>query len=261
MGSQQAQRHRAPGRSPWLSRTRIFQETQNFFALLTTEIYSNSRSYLLGSNRPRTLTRLVRAVGAYLKTFGINIFLYLDDWLVVGETHQLALSYRDTVRMITQRVGFLINEEKSDWTPSQFPMFLGSVLDLVLIMMAYPSEDRIDHLRLLILRIMKSLASMARLWKSLFSHLASMIQLDPKGSTPHPSTPVFYTGSLGSLNAGLTPSDSQLRGPGGAPLVAPYTQPHVPGSFLGPGPRPRVDSCRQFGSHWNIFSPRWAAQQ
>ena len=89
---------------------------------------------------PRTFTRLVRAIGAYLRTFGINIFLYLDDWLVVGETHQLALSYRDTVRMITQRVGFLINEEKSDWTPTQFPMFLGSVLDLVL-MMQYPSED------------------------------------------------------------------------------------------------------------------------
>ena len=53
----------------------------------------------------------------------------------------------DTIRMITQRVGFLINEEKSDWTPTQFP---------------------------------KSLASPARLWKSLFGHLASMIQLVPK---------------------------------------------------------------------------------
>ena len=53
------------------------------------------------STAPRTFTRLVRAIGAYLKTFGINIFLYLDDWLVVGDTHQLALSYRDTVRMIT----------------------------------------------------------------------------------------------------------------------------------------------------------------
>ena len=58
----------------------------------------------------------------------------------------------------------------------------------------------------------------------------------PEGSTPHPSAPVFHTGALGSLNAGLTPGDSQLRGPGGAPLVAPYTQPHIRGSFLGPGP-------------------------
>ena len=51
------------------------------------------------STAPRTFTRLVRAVGAYLKTLGINVFQYLDDWLVVGETYQLALSYR------TQSVG------------------------------------------------------------------------------------------------------------------------------------------------------------
>ena len=60
--------------------------------------------------------------------------------------------------------------------PTQFPMFLGSVHDLVLIM-AYPSEDRIDRLRRLIKRIIKSPASPARLWKSLFGHLASIIQL------------------------------------------------------------------------------------
>ena len=36
------------------------------------------------STAPRTFTRLVRAVGAYLKTCGVNLFQYLDDWLVVG---------------------------------------------------------------------------------------------------------------------------------------------------------------------------------
>ena len=63
--------------------------------------------------------------------------------------------------------------------PTQFPMFLGSVHDLVLIM-AYPSADQIDCLRRLIKRIIKSPASPARLWKSLFGHLASIIQLVTK---------------------------------------------------------------------------------
>ena len=103
------------------------------------------------STAPRTFTRLVRAVGAYLKTLGINIFQYLDDWLVVGETYQLALSYRDTVRWVTQRVGFILNEEKSNWVPSQIPLFLGSLLDLVRLL-AFPSEDRIDRLQRLIRR-------------------------------------------------------------------------------------------------------------
>ena len=58
----------------------------------------------------------------------------------------------------------------------------------------------------------------------------------PEGSTPHPFAPVFHTGALVYLNGRLTPGDSQLRGRGGVPLVAPYTQPHVQGSFLGPVP-------------------------
>ena len=124
------------------------------------------------STAPRTFTHLVRAVGAYLKTLGINVFQYIDDWLVVGETYQLALSYRDTVRWVTQRVGFILNEEKSDWVPSQFPVpgvfsRRGP---------AFPSEDRIDRLQRLIRRVLQS---PSRLWKSLFGHLASMIQLVP----------------------------------------------------------------------------------
>ena len=130
------------------------------------------------STAPRTFTHLVRAVGAFLKTLGINVFQYLNDWLVVGETYQLALSYRDTVRWVTPRVGFVLNEEKSDWVPSQFPLFLGSSLDLVRLL-AFPSEDRIDRLRRLIRRVLKSPASPARLWRLLFGHLASMIQLVP----------------------------------------------------------------------------------
>ena len=111
------------------------------------------------STAPRTFTCLV---GAYIKTLRINVFQYLNDWLVVGETYQLALSYRD--------------DKKSDWVLSQFPLFLGSSLDFVRIL-AFPSEDRIDQLQRLIRRILKSPASPARLWRSLFGHLASMIQL------------------------------------------------------------------------------------
>ena len=125
-------RGRGIGRSLWISRTRIFtlpliQDTRLRFAY-EGEIFELQVLPFGLSTAPKTFTPLVRAIGAYLKTFGINIFLYLDDWLAVVETHQLALSYRDTVCMITQRVGFLINEDKSNWTPTQFPMFLGSIL-------------------------------------------------------------------------------------------------------------------------------------
>lgn len=131
------------------------------------------------STAPRTFTRLVRAVGAYLKTCGVNLFQYLDDWLVVGGSYDLTLQYRYLVRTCVQEIGFLINEEKSDWVPTQFPSFLGSSLDLVRAL-ARPSGDRIDRLRRLIGRVMKEGSSTARLWRSLFGHLASMMYLVPK---------------------------------------------------------------------------------
>ena len=83
------------------------------------------------SMAPRTFTRLVRAVGAYLKTCGVNLFQYLDDWLVVGGSYDLTLQYRILVRSCVKGISFLINEEKSDWVPTQYPSFLGSSQDLV----------------------------------------------------------------------------------------------------------------------------------
>ena len=53
-----------------------------------------------------------------------------------------------------------------------------SALDLVRLL-AFPSEDRIDRLQRLIRCILKSPASLVRRWRSLFGHLASMIQLVP----------------------------------------------------------------------------------
>ena len=51
----------------------------------------------------------MRSVDAYLKTLGINLFQYLDDWLVVCETFALTIHYRDLVRQCTISLGFLLN--------------------------------------------------------------------------------------------------------------------------------------------------------
>ena len=65
------------------------------------------------STAPRTFTCLVRAVGSYLKTCRVNLFQYLDDWLVVGGSYDLTLQYRYLVRSCVQEIRFLINEEKN----------------------------------------------------------------------------------------------------------------------------------------------------
>ena len=67
------------------------------------------------STAPRTFTRLVGVVGAYLKTLRINVLQYFDDWLVVGETYQLVLSYQDTVRWVTPQALALKNQRKTKY--------------------------------------------------------------------------------------------------------------------------------------------------
>ena len=47
------------------------------------------------STAPRTFTCLVRGVDAYLKRCAVNLFQYLDDWLVVGGSYDLILQYRN----------------------------------------------------------------------------------------------------------------------------------------------------------------------
>ena len=173
--------------------------------------------------------------GRYLKTLGVNVFQYLDDWLVVGETYQLALSYRDTVRLVTQRVGFIVNKEKSDWVPSQFLLFLGSSLDLAR-HLVFPSEDRIDRLQRLIRGILKSPASPARLWRSLFGYLASMIQLVPAARRHISPLQYFVQERWDTSMPQTTPvafsSAARERFNGGSILRT-----WCPSSFLGPSPR------------------------
>ena len=59
----------------------------------------------------------------------MSVFTYLDDWLIVGQSWAsmeaaLALTWR-----LVAELGFPINTEKSQPTPSQCLTFLGASLD------------------------------------------------------------------------------------------------------------------------------------
>ena len=57
----------------------------------------------------------------------------------------------------------------------------------------------------------------------------------PRGSTAHSSPPVLCAGEMGHVHAGVYPGVSDSGCPGDPSMVAPYSEPHVRGSFLGPG--------------------------
>lgn len=91
---------------------------------------------------PRVFTRVVAALAAYLRGRGLRLFCYLDDWILLAESESLLLDHLYLLVQTTRELGFLINWEKSNLSPSRVPSFLGAVLDIPC-QLARPSRDRI----------------------------------------------------------------------------------------------------------------------
>eukprot|EP00057_Strongylocentrotus_purpuratus_P012786 XP_011667260.1 PREDICTED: uncharacterized protein LOC105439689 [Strongylocentrotus purpuratus] len=125
---------------------------------------------------PRVFTRVVAALAAYLRGRGLRLFCYLDDWILLAESESLLLDHLYLLVQTTRELGFLINWEKSNLSPSRVPSFLGAVLDIPC-QLARPSRDRIltmssaARLVLLLRRVR------ARQWLQFLGYLASLVDL------------------------------------------------------------------------------------
>jgi len=132
------------------------------------------------STAPRTFTRVVRAIAAFLKTRGVNMFQYLDDWYILGLTVERTELSRDLALQWTRDLGFLINIEKSDLFPKTLTSFIGSLLSL-LDQRAIPSQARMDNVIRLANKFLNTPSLPAREWRGLLGHLASLFDLVPFG--------------------------------------------------------------------------------
>ena len=81
------------------------------------------------NSSPRIYSKLVRAVALPLRTQGIRMVQYLDDWCLVGRSKQALQAQTKTVLDHLIRLGFLINWRKSVLVPSQTQEFLGFLFD------------------------------------------------------------------------------------------------------------------------------------
>ena len=97
------------------------------------------------STAPRVFTRVVKAVGAVFREQGVQIFMYLDGWLILSKSHQAALQDTQLVIQTVSQLSFIINKDKSNMSPSQSPVFLSAQLDLVQ-GLVYPSVERVINI-------------------------------------------------------------------------------------------------------------------
>ena len=77
------------------------------------------------STGPFIFTKVMRPLVAYWRSQGIRICCYLDDGLGASQPSSLAVEHSTKVRNTLLASGFVINEEKSIWVPTQTISWLG----------------------------------------------------------------------------------------------------------------------------------------
>ncbi len=76
---------------------------------------------------PRTFNKCLDAALAPLQLQGIRILNYIEDWLILGQSEQLAVRHQDFVLAHMKDLGLRLNAKKSVLPPVQRTTYLGMV--------------------------------------------------------------------------------------------------------------------------------------
>jgi len=129
---------------------------------------------------PYVFTRVMKAVGTYVRSQGLLLFLYLDDWLLLSNSYAAALSWINWLLALVQSLGLVPNVPKCDLTPSQAYVFIGVLFDLVQ-GSAQPAPHRVAAFIQLADRFLLTKAPAARDWQRLLGHMTSLEKLVHRG--------------------------------------------------------------------------------
>ena len=111
---------------------------------------------------------------------GIRLHQYLDDWLIRAQSQEEAQVNTQTVVDLTQSLGWIINQEKSELKPTQVFLFVGYNYHLYSALVK-PTQERWLKLQDLILRLKSKHVLIARCLMSLIGFLASTEKMVPEG--------------------------------------------------------------------------------
>ena len=106
--------------------------------------------------------------------------MYLDDWLLNPGTHQEAHEQTSWLRSLCQKLGLVINLEKSDLIPSQVSTYLGIELDTS-VGLARPSHKRLTNWLSVAEGFTAQHSPPAVQWLQVLGHLVSLEKLVPYG--------------------------------------------------------------------------------
>ena len=139
-----------------------------------------SQRHLGLSTSPRVFTKILKPVLAYAHLHRVKLHMYLDDWLLNPGTRQEAHEQTSWLRSLCQKLGLVINLEKSDLIPSQVSTYLGIELDTS-VGLARPSLKRLTNWLSVAEEFTAQQSPPAVQWLQVLGHLVSLEKLVPYG--------------------------------------------------------------------------------
>ena len=129
---------------------------------------------------PQVFTVIVKEVKLMALSRGLRLYQYLDDWLIRSQSQEEAQVNTQAVVDLTQSLGWIINQEKSELKPTQVFSFVGYEyhLDSALVKL---TQQRWLKLQDLILQLPQKHVLTARCLMSLIRLLASTEKMVPEG--------------------------------------------------------------------------------
>ncbi len=121
---------------------------------------------------PRTFTKCVDAALAPLRLQGIRILNYIDDWLILAQSEQLAVRHQYVVLAHMKDLGLRLNANKSLLHPVQRTTYLGVVWDSNT-MQARLSPARIESILTTVARVREGQSLTAKLFQKLLGLMAA----------------------------------------------------------------------------------------
>ena len=128
----------------------------------------------------RVFTKILKPVLAYAHLHRVKLHMYIDDWLLNPGTRQEALEQTSWLKSLCQKLGLVLNLEKSDLIPSQVATYLGIELDTS-VGLARPSHKRLTNWLSVAEGFTAQQSPSAVQWLQVLGHLVSLEELVPYG--------------------------------------------------------------------------------
>ena len=93
------------------------------------------------TSAPFIFTKVMRCLVKHWRINAIRIACFLDHGLGVASSYKMTLFHSNFVKKSLQNAGFIINEEKSVWKPSQTLIWLGIRINLKSGFYCIPTEE------------------------------------------------------------------------------------------------------------------------